>query len=66
MRRAASETAPGLKPRRADIFDNADRQARKLAAAETGLPLGTFPVEPPFTLDDLSSEDHTPWSVPGA
>ena len=25
MRRAASETAPGLKPRRADIFDNADR-----------------------------------------
>ena len=57
---------PSLKPRRPELFAAAYRQARKLAAAETGLPLATFPVDPPFTLDELSSEDHTPWQAPGA
>ena len=60
------KASPSLKPRRADIFDDAYRQARKLASAETGLPLATFPVDPPFTLDELSSEDDMPWQVPGA
>ena len=55
-----------LKPRRSDIFDDAYRQARTLAAAETGLPLKTFPIDPPFTLDELSSEDHAPWRAPEA
>ena len=58
------DASPSLKPRRQDLFDGAYRQARKLAAAETGLPLKTFPVDPPFTLDDLSSEDYTPWPAP--
>ena len=60
------DASPSLKPRRRELFDAAYRQARKLAAAETGLALKTFPVEPPFTLDELSSEDHTPWPTPDA
>lgn len=55
-----------LKPRRQELFDRAYGQARKLAAAETGLPLTTFPVDPPFTLEELSSEDHAPWRAPDA
>lgn len=58
--------SPSLKPRRSDIFGEAYRQARKLAAAETGLPIKTFPLDPPFTLDELSSEDYAPWSAPEA
>lgn len=58
------DASPSLKPRRQELFTFAYRQARKLAAAETGLPLKTFPVEPPFTLDQLSSEDYTPWTPP--
>ena len=55
---------PSLKPHRSEVFEAAYHQARKLASAETGLPLKTFPVEPPFTLDELSSEDYTPWQTP--
>ena len=32
-------------------FAKAYRNARELAAAETGLPLETFPDEPPYDLD---------------
>ena len=56
---------PGLKPRRPILFDQAYRQARKLAAAETDLQIATFPVDPPFTLEELSSEDYTPWTSLG-
>lgn len=58
------DASPSLKPRRAALFDKAYRQARKLASAETGLPSKTFPTDPPFTLDELSSEDYAPWSAP--
>jgi len=57
---------PSLKPRRQDLFTVACRQARKLAVAETGSPPRTFPVDPPFTLDELASEDTTPWQAPQA
>ena len=60
------QVSPSLKPRRSEVFEGAYRQARKLAAAETGLPPKTFPVEPPFTLDELSREDHTPGQAPQA
>ncbi len=60
------DASPSLKPRRQELFDAAYRRARKLAAAETGLPLETFPADPPFTLDELSSEDYTPWQAPQA
>ena len=57
------DASPSLKPRRAALFDKAYRQARRLASAETGLPMGAFPEESPFTLDELSSEDYTPWTT---
>ena len=55
---------PSLKSRRPALFAEAYAQARKLAATETGLPLKTFPVDPPFTLQELSSEDYAPWMSP--
>ena len=52
--------SPSLKPKLADIFDKAYRDGRKLAASETGLPLGTFPVEPPFSSDEALSQSWLP------
>lgn len=54
---------PSLKSRRHELFRAAYAQARKLAAVETDLPLRTFPVDPPFTLDELVSEDYVPWQA---
>jgi hypothetical protein len=44
------EDNPGLKPRTGALFATAYRGARKEAAAETGLPLATFPETAPFSL----------------
>ncbi|MDX7952535.1 DUF29 domain-containing protein [Lichenihabitans sp. Uapishka_5] len=44
---------PSLKPRLAELFAQAYADARRLAAAETRLAIATFPVEPPFSLDEL-------------
>ena len=54
------DDSPGLKPRRAELFAKAYAAARREAAAETGLPLGRFPVDPPFTVDDAEAEDFWP------
>ena len=54
------EDNPSLKPKRADLFAAAYRDARKEAIAETGLPPSAFPVEPPFTLADLEDDDYLP------
>jgi hypothetical protein len=43
------EENPSLKPALGGIISQAYRVARLRAARETGLPLGTFPVEMPFT-----------------
>ena len=51
---------PSLKPKRAALFASAYRDARKEAAAETGLPLATFPAEPPFTLPQAEDEAFLP------
>jgi hypothetical protein len=56
------ERNPGLKSRQADLFAEAYRAARKEAAAETGLPIATFPDAPPFTLDRATDEDF--WTEP--
>jgi hypothetical protein len=55
---------PGLKPRRGELLAQAYRAARREAAAETGLPLERFPVDPPFTADEVESEDF--WPTPAA
>ena len=54
------EDNPGLVPQRASRFATAYRGARKEAAAETGLPLSTFPEAPPFTLAEASDEAFWP------
>ena len=51
---------PSLKPKRAALFASAYRDARKEAAAETGLPLSAFPDEPPFTLAQAEDEAFLP------
>ena len=58
------DASPSLQPRRAALFEKAYRQARRLASAETGLSMNKFPDDPPFTLEELSSEDYTPWTIP--
>lgn len=50
---------PGLKPKAAGLFEAAYAKARKEAADETGLPLATFPIDPPFTRDQV--EDRAFW-----
>lgn len=53
---------PGLKPRCAALFADAYADARREAAAETRRPLVDVPVEPPFTLAQITDEDF--WAVP--
>ena len=54
---------PSLKPKLAEVFDNAYQDGRQLAASETGLPLKTFPTQPPFSCDDALSRV---WAPPAA
>ena len=54
------EGNPGLKPRCAALFAAAYRGARKEAAAETGLPIATFPEVSPFTMSEALDEAFWP------
>jgi hypothetical protein len=54
------EENPGLLPMRASAFAKAYDNARKLASAETGLPIRTFPEASPFSLEDAMNEDFFP------
>lgn len=51
---------PGLKGKMQELFSDAYDDARKQAAAETGLPLATFPVDCPFTMEEVMDEDWWP------
>lgn len=51
---------PGLKSQRAELFVEAYGDARKEAVLETGLPLKTFPVDCPFTIEQALDEDFWP------
>ena len=51
---------PGLKPRRAERFAKAYAVARRDAAVETGLDVSSFPVEPPFDVDQVEAHDFWP------
>jgi len=51
---------PGLKPRRGELFQWAYGRARRDAMRETGLPLRTFPVTCPFTLEQALDEGFWP------
>ncbi|MBP7281336.1 MAG: DUF29 domain-containing protein [Leptospiraceae bacterium] len=41
-------------------FEDTYADARDLASAETGLPLSTFPENPPFTFDQVIDENYLP------
>jgi len=48
--------SPSLKPKVATIIIDEYRQARKIAALETGLPLTTFPENCPFTVEQITGD----------
>lgn len=54
------ERNPGLKSLDADIFSRAYRDARRQASSETDLDLDLFPASPPFTIEQVKSEDWLP------
>ena len=54
------EGSPGLKPRVNALFEAAYQGARKEAAAETGLPIATFPATSPFTVSEALDEEFWP------
>lgn len=51
---------PGLKPRQSQLVREAYTVARRAAAAETGMPLSTFPETCPFTIAKALDEDWWP------
>jgi hypothetical protein len=51
---------PGLKPRRAELFAKAYRDARHDAAVGTGLDVRTFPEACPWTLEQAMDESFWP------
>ncbi|MBK1703387.1 DUF29 domain-containing protein [Halochromatium glycolicum] len=55
--------SPSLKPSLPEALAASYPRARQEAADETGLPLSTFPDQPPFTLDQVLDEDY--WPEPG-
>jgi hypothetical protein len=56
------EDNPSLEARRGRAFTRAYPRARKDAAAETGLPIESFPEVCPFTLEQV--EDDSFWPKP--
>ena len=57
------EDNPSLKAKADAIFLRAYADARKLAAAETGIAIGEFPPTPPFTRDQASDQLWEPQSA---
>jgi hypothetical protein len=55
---------PGLKPKLPELFADAYADARKEAAAETGLAIETFPAQPSFRLEEAVDEAFWPAAEP--
>ncbi len=55
---------PGLKPKCEEAFVRAYAKARSDAAFETKMDIRKFPVEPPFTVQQLGSRDWWPQGSP--
>jgi hypothetical protein len=51
---------PSLKPRRRRLLEDAYVDARRLAAAETGLPVSEFPETCGWSLDEVADLDFLP------
>ncbi len=56
----ALKESPSLQPYFNEIFNECYRDAMELAAAETGLAIDVFPVEPPFSADQTLNSDYLP------
>jgi uncharacterized protein DUF29 len=54
------EDSPSLRPVIAEALNRAYKRARTVAAEETSLPETAFPVECPFTPDQILAEDFLP------
>jgi Domain of unknown function DUF29 len=52
--------SPSLRREVSGIVSERYEMARRNAAAETGLPLATFPTDCPFAVDDLLAEEWLP------
>lgn len=53
----ALQESPSLRPYLTEIFSECYRDARELAAAETGLEIEGFPLESPFIIPTILSSD---------
>jgi hypothetical protein len=53
----AFKESPSLQPYFIEIVNECYQDARELAAAETGLAIDAFPVEPPFTPEEILNSD---------
>jgi hypothetical protein len=56
--------SPGLKAKQSRTFREAYADARKLAAAETGIDIATFPERSPWTPAQSTDEDFWPDAQP--
>lgn len=56
----AFKDSPSLKRYFLEIYDEAYQSGRKQAAAETGLNLAIFPLENPFTREQILNSDYLP------
>lgn len=56
----AFKTSPSLKRHFVEEFDDCYTAAKKLAAIETGISIGAFPVASPFTISQVLDEDYLP------
>ncbi len=56
----AFKTSPSLYRFFEEIFNESYQNARKLAAAETGLSIEIFPLESPFTVEEVLNADFLP------
>jgi len=52
--------SPSLRSYPGEILEEEYRLARRKAAAETGLPISTFPEECPFTIEQVLDPDFLP------
>jgi hypothetical protein len=57
---AAFKDSPSLKRYFLQEFDNCYLGARKLASVETGIAIAIFPLEIPFTIEQVLDEDYLP------
>jgi Domain of unknown function DUF29 len=58
--RKLTRESPSLRPHAREVYAESYADGREQAAAETGLPLATFPADPPFTLEQALDPQFLP------